>query len=63
LIFNVFLSVLLQHCQLQNCIVTVVVGKHMLGTLVDDDGKTDTLREKAGPLPLGPPQISHGVVC
>jgi len=42
----------------------VVVGKHMLGTLVDDnDGKTDVLREKVSPLLLGPPQISHGVAC
>jgi len=40
--------------------VMVVVGKHMLGTLVDDnDGKTEVLREKVGPLPLGPPQMSH----
>ena len=31
--------------------MTVVVGKHVLGTLVDDnDGKTDILREKVGPL-------------
>jgi len=36
----------------------LVVGKHMLGTLVDDnDGKTDVLKEKAGTLPLSPPQI------
>jgi len=42
----------------------VVVGKHVLGTLVDDnDGKTDVLREKVTSLSLGPPQISHGVAC
>lgn len=30
--------------------MTVVVGKHVLGTLVDNDGKTDVLREKDGSL-------------
>jgi len=31
----------------------VVVGKHVLGTLVDDnDGKTDVLREKVTSLSL-----------